>query len=107
MDLRVAPSARTAHSLLFLPPFPPEAERCAFTCVESIICVGVDRPLPASWRNRFSQMPRPTNKSVIDGRGRTVFGRAIAPTASGLQNMHDAADDATIIRSLDTSHIPR
>ena len=37
MDLRVAPSARTAHSLLFLPPFPPAAERCAFTCVESII----------------------------------------------------------------------
>jgi len=51
--------------------------------------------------------PRPTNKSVIDGRGRTVFGRAIAPTASDFQNMDDAADDATIIRSLDTSHIPR
>src|SRR5580704_12374213 len=58
MDLRVAPSARTAHSLLFLPPFPPAAERCAFTCVESIICVSVDRPFPASSRNSFSQMPR-------------------------------------------------
>jgi hypothetical protein len=58
MDLRVAPSARTANSLLFLPPFPPAAERCAFTCVESIICVSADRPFPASSRNRFSQMPR-------------------------------------------------
>src|SRR6202040_2352001 len=57
--LRVAPSARAANSLLLLPPpFPPAAERCAFTCVESIICVSVDRPFPASSRNRFSQTPR-------------------------------------------------
>jgi hypothetical protein len=58
VDLRVAPSARAANSLLLLPPFPPDAERCALTCVESIICVSVDRPFPASSRNRFSQMPR-------------------------------------------------
>ena len=58
VDLRVAPSARAANSLLLLPPFPPAAERCALTCVESIICVSVDRPFPASSRNRFSQMPR-------------------------------------------------
>jgi len=57
-DLRVAPSARAANSLLPLPPFPPAAERCAFTCVESIICVSVDRPFLASSLNRFSQMPR-------------------------------------------------
>jgi hypothetical protein len=56
--LRVAPSARTANSLLLLPPFPPAAERCALTCVESIIWVSVDRPVRASSRNRFSQMPR-------------------------------------------------
>ena len=58
VDLRVAPSARAANSLLLLPPFPPEAERCALTCVESIICVSTERPFPASSRNRFSQMPR-------------------------------------------------
>ncbi|MGA9134447.1 MAG: hypothetical protein WB384_20795, partial [Candidatus Sulfotelmatobacter sp.] len=58
VNLRVAPSARAANSLLVLPFFPPAAERCAFTCVESIICVSVDRPFPASSRNRFSQMPR-------------------------------------------------
>src|SRR4029077_5866472 len=56
--LRIAPPARTANSLLVLPPFPPAAERCAFTCVESIIWVSVDRPFPASFRNKFSQMPR-------------------------------------------------
>src|SRR5262245_48486640 len=58
VNLRVAPSTRAANSLLLLPPFPPAAERCAFTCVESIICVSMDRPLPASSRNRFSQTPR-------------------------------------------------
>jgi hypothetical protein len=31
VDLRVAPSARAANSLLLLPPFPPDAERCALT----------------------------------------------------------------------------
>jgi len=58
VDFRVASSARAADSLLLLPPFPPAAERWAFTCVESIICVSADRPFPASSRNRFSQMPR-------------------------------------------------
>src|SRR5262249_4709506 len=58
VNLRIAPSARAANSLLLLPPFPPAAERCALMCVASIICVSVDRPFPASFRNRFSQMPR-------------------------------------------------
>src|ERR1700748_1665293 len=58
VNLRGAPSARAANRLLLLRPFPPAAERCAFTCVESIICVSVDRPFPASSRNRFSQTPR-------------------------------------------------
>src|SRR6201993_5652222 len=56
--LRVAPSARAANSLLLFPPFPPAAERCALMCVESIIWVSVDRPFPASSRNKFSQTPR-------------------------------------------------
>ena len=37
MNLRVAPAARAADSLLLLPPFPPLAERCALMWVESII----------------------------------------------------------------------
>src|SRR5579864_5639043 len=58
VNLRVAPSARATNSLLLLPLFPPAAERCALTCVKSIICVSVACPPPASLRNRFSQMPR-------------------------------------------------
>ena len=58
VDLRVAPAARAADRLFLLPPFPPEAERCALMCVESIICVAVDRPRPASSRKRCSQTPR-------------------------------------------------
>ena len=58
VDLRVAPAARAADRLFLLPPFPPEAERCALICVESIICVAVDRPRPASSRKRCSQIPR-------------------------------------------------
>src|SRR5207248_9071942 len=53
-----SPRGRAANSLLLLPPFPPAAERCTFTCVESIICVSVDRPFPASSRNKLSQTPR-------------------------------------------------
>jgi hypothetical protein len=58
VNLRIPPSARAANSLFLLPPFPPAAERWAFTCVESIICVSAERPLPASSRNKFSQMSR-------------------------------------------------
>ena len=56
--VRQTDKVNAGNSLLLLPPFPPDAERCALTCVESIICVSVDRPFPASSRNRFSQMPR-------------------------------------------------
>ena len=78
MDFRVAPAARATNSLLLLPPF--RRRSGAFTWVESIICVSVDRPLPESSRNRFSDAaPCPANKSVIDGRRRAIFGRAIVP----------------------------
>src|SRR5215467_2803752 len=65
VNLRIAPSARAANSLLFLPPFPPAAERWALTCVESIICVSVDRPFLASCLNRFSQMPRRAQRTKL------------------------------------------
>ena len=58
MDLCVAPASRAANRLLLLPPFPPAAERCALTCVESIIWVFADLPFPASSLNKFSQTPR-------------------------------------------------
>ncbi len=36
-----------------------------------------------------------------------MLGRAIAPAASALQHMHDAADDATVIHPLDAPHVRR
>ena len=51
--------------------------------------------------------PRPAHKAVIDRRRRTILGRAIAPATTAFQHMHDAADDAAIIRSLDAADIRR
>src|SRR5262249_48593491 len=36
VDFCIAPAARASNRLRLLPPFPPEAERCALMCVESI-----------------------------------------------------------------------
>jgi hypothetical protein len=49
----------------------------------------------------------PASEPVIDRGWQTIFGRAIAPAATALQHMHDAANDAPIIRSLNTSYICR
>src|SRR5262245_49505164 len=38
---------------------------------------------------------------------RTILGRAITPTTAAFQHMHDTADDAAIIGSLDPAHIRR
>ena len=37
MDFRIAPAARASNRLRLFPLFAPEAERCALTCVASII----------------------------------------------------------------------
>ena len=50
---------------------------------------------------------RPTREAVIDRCRRTILGWAIAPAAAALEHMHDAADHAAIVRSLDTSYIRR
>jgi hypothetical protein len=47
VDFRVSSAARPTNRLISLPPFLPEVERCAFTWVESIICVCADRPRAA------------------------------------------------------------
>ena len=63
VDLRIAPAARASNRLFLLPPFPPEAERCALMCVVSIICVSVDRPRAASSRNSRSHTPRSAQRT--------------------------------------------
>jgi hypothetical protein len=51
--------------------------------------------------------PCPANKPVIDCRRRTVLGRTIAPAATALQHMDNAADDTPVVYSLDASHVRR
>jgi hypothetical protein len=63
VDLRVTSAARAANRLFLLPPFPPEAERCALRCVESIMCVWGERPRAASSRKSFSQTPRSAHRT--------------------------------------------
>ena len=60
VDFRVAPAARASNRLVLFPLFAPEAERCALTWVESIICVFVDRPRAASSRNNVPHAPATT-----------------------------------------------
>jgi hypothetical protein len=58
VHFRVSSPARPTNRLILLLPFPPEAEQCAFTWVESIVCVWAERPRAVSAWNKFSQTPR-------------------------------------------------
>src|SRR3984893_1425338 len=40
---------------------------------------------------------RPSVVAIVDRGRRTIFGRHVAPTASGLENVQNSTDDATII----------
>jgi hypothetical protein len=51
--------------------------------------------------------PRPAHKAIIDRCRRTIFGRAITPATAAFQHMHNAADDAAIIRPFDAPYIRR
>jgi len=42
---------------------------------------------------------RPAHEAIVERLARTVDGRGVDPAATGLQHMHDAADDPTIIHS--------
>ena len=56
-DLRRPPAARTPDGLELGPPFPPAAERCAFTCVASSINAAGGPPASASCVNMSSHTP--------------------------------------------------
>ena len=49
----------------------------------------------------------PAIKTIVDGRVRTIFGRAIAPAGAALEHMYDAADDAPIILARGASQVRR
>src|SRR5205809_4070699 len=56
---------------------------------------------------RGAPPPRPAHKAIIDRSRRTILGRAIAPATATFQHLHDAADDAAIVRPLDAPYIRR
>src|SRR6201982_2549930 len=66
-------------------------------------------PTPGQFAKQVLPQPstRPAHEAVIDGCRRAIFGRAIAPAASALENMHDPADDPAIVYPLHATHIPR
>ena len=57
VDLGRAPAPRAADGLVVLPPFPPEAQRCAFTAEESIRTWEGGPPARARVSNRSLQTP--------------------------------------------------
>ena len=57
VDRGRAAAARTPDRLVEGPPFPPAAERCAFTCVLSIDAVPITPVRPVTALNIASQMP--------------------------------------------------
>src|SRR5690349_21403525 len=66
-------------------------------------------PTPGQFAKQVLPQPstRPAHKAVINCCRRAIFGRAIAPAASALENMHDPADDPAIVYPLDAAHIAR
>ena len=64
-----------------------------------------------SQRVRETNVPRchaaPSEQTGYRFGRRTIFGRAIAPTTTALQHMHDAADDAPIVHLLNASRVRR
>src|ERR1700746_3275457 len=66
-------------------------------------------PTPGQFAKQVLPYPstRPAHKAVINGCRRAIFGRAIAPTASALENMHDPADDSAIVYPLAAAPLPR
>jgi len=49
--------------------------------------------------------PRPPSEAIVDRRSRPIGFGTIGPAAAAFQHVYDAADDAAIVLSLDTTHI--
>src|ERR1700739_1829546 len=93
----------------FLPPFSTRGRAVRFD-MRRIDHLHLGRsPTPGQFAKKVLPQPppRPAHKAVINGCRRAIFGRAIAPAASALENMHDPADDPAIVYPLDTAHIAR
>jgi hypothetical protein len=90
----------------------PFSARCRAVCLHvrgvdhlRVCCSSVPSKLPEQIFPHTT--PRPAHKAIINRCWRTMFGRAVAPATATFQHVHDAADDAAIVRPLDAPHIRR
>ena len=74
VDLGGAAAPRTADRLIALPPFPPDAQRCAFTAEESIrTCAGGSPAEAKAWK-MSTQTPLAAHRTnpIVEGLVRSV-----------------------------------
>ena len=64
VDFGIAPTPADADRLAMRPPFPPAAERCAFTCVLSISTSAGGPPAAASASNTSRQTPLAAQRTL-------------------------------------------
>src|SRR4051794_22535043 len=94
VDFGGASTARSADSLVLLPPLPPDAQRCAFTAELSIRTCAGGPPVDA----RISKMSiqdalrGPPDEPVVQRLVRAIDIGCVDPAAAGLQYVHDATD---------------
>src|SRR5205085_12338935 len=81
-----AAAARTADGLIFLPPFPPAAERCALTAELSIRpAQAAHQPEPVRETDRLTRPSRPSARihyRIIECLPRVIFRGRIDPTGT-------------------------
>ena len=113
MYLAVAAAFRKPDRLKIRPPFPPLAQRWTFTWLLSMATIQcslfrrfgrtrhrLEYPLPDS-------LLTPAGEAVVDGLVRAVFLRAILPAAPGPKNMHNPAQNPSIILPLGSGLVGR
>ena len=98
-----------ANRLFRGPPFPPPAQRCAFTCVLSNATCSGGPGETATVSKICCQIPRPLQRlkrlyTVVYG---PYSGWRILPTTSRLQHMDDPAQNPSIILRLRTGAVHR
>ena len=83
VDFRRPPAARAADRLIFLPPFPPAAERCAFTADESMrTCAGGPPACARPRRRRPRRLSPPIGRSDCRASSSAHSPAARPPTAA-------------------------
>lgn len=101
VDLAFAATLRDLDRLKIGPPFPPLAQRWAFTWLLSREGCSGGSEGAATDSNIFCQMPVLSSTrsgcKVVNGLVRAIILQAILPSASDLENMHDAARSTAVI----------